>query len=520
MTQGDSGAGRISGAYPWRCEGQRQATRGLINSIPQVDAQSAATAGLFATATKGLTEWARFWAGVAYDGVAVQQVAALGPLMVGKVDGGRLSRMAKLATVAARTTADLVGARARQAISGEELDVGAALRPTAERMVEVLGELKGAATKVGQFISLVDQDTFPPEAREVLTKLLSQTPPRLDEPAVRALVRAELGGDPAELFASFELTPFAAASMGQVHAATTKDGDDVVVKLQFPGVDAAIEADLRNAGVLAKTIQLAAGNLLDVERYYDEIAMTLRRELDYRAEADQAEAFAIALAPWPDLVVPRIRRDLSTGKVLTMERLRGPTMLAAAQDPDTPQDVRNRAGLQLVAATWGPFLHKHVIHADPHPGNYIVLPDGRLGVLDFGATRVLGERFVRAYEQVIDTALDGGRSDFLSIVRGAGFVIDVPDDKARAYLDELAAIVERPFRSTHYDWGTCRIAADVQQLTRQNPWTALRVRAPEESLMFYRSAAGAAGDLRMLRAAGNFRDALSQVRKTAAAAQG
>lgn len=438
--------------------------------------------------------------------------------MVGKVDGGRLSRMAKLAGVAARTTADLVGARARQALSGEELDVGAALRPTAERMVEVLGELKGAATKVGQFISLVDQDTFPPEAREVLTKLLSQTPPKLDPPAVQALVRAELGDDPEAIFAAFDLVPFAAASMGQVHAATTRDGDDVVVKLQFPGVDAAIEADLRNAGVLAKTIQLAAGNLLDVERYYEEIAMTLRRELDYRAEADQAEAFRLALAPWPDLIVPRIRRDLSTGKVLTMERLRGPTLLAAAQDPLTPQEVRDRAGVQLVAATWGPFLHRSVIHADPHPGNYIVLPDGRLGVLDFGATRVLGPRFVQAYQQVIDGALRQERVDYLSVVRGAGFVIDVPDDKARTYLNQLADIVERPFRTDKYDWGVCRIAADVQQLTRQNTWTALRVRAPEESLMFYRSAAGAAGDLRLLRAAGNFRQALADVRDTAARA--
>jgi predicted unusual protein kinase regulating ubiquinone biosynthesis (AarF/ABC1/UbiB family) len=439
--------------------------------------------------------------------------------MAQRVDGGRFSRMAKLAGVAARTTADVLTARAKQKLTGQEADVGDLLRPTAERLVDVLGDLKGAATKVGQFISLVDQDTFPEEARKALTKLLNQTPPRLDPQQVQAMVREELGGDPLDLYTAFELVPFAAASMGQVHAATTKDGQDVVVKIQFPGVDAAIEADLRNAGVLAKTLQLAAGSMLDAERYYDEIAATLRRELDYLQEIEQAEVYAKALLPWPDLVVPTVRKDLSTRRVLTMERLRGPTMLQAAQDEDTPTDVRNRVGRQLVAATWGPFLNHHVIHADPHPGNYIVMPDGRLGVLDFGATKVLSPRFVDAYRSLLAAAFAGGPIDYLAIVQQAGFTVDVPPERASEYLNALGTIVERPFRTDFYDWGQCRIAADVQQHTRQNTMTALRVRAPEESLMFYRSAAGAAGDLRMLRSAGNFRQTLLDVRDLAATAR-
>jgi predicted unusual protein kinase regulating ubiquinone biosynthesis (AarF/ABC1/UbiB family) len=431
------------------------------------------------------------------------------------VRGGRLLRMARLATVAARTTADVVAARARQQLGGtDDAALGALLQPTAERMVEVLGEMKGAATKIGQFVSLVDQDTFPEQARKTLHRLLNQAPQRMDAAQVVAVVQQELGGAPQDLFARFELAPLAAASMGQVHAATTHDGQDVVVKVQYPGVDQAIEADLRNAGVMAKALSLAGG-VLDSEHYYQEIAAVLRRELDYREEIVQADIYRAAVAPWPDLVVPRYLPSLSTARVLTIERLHGPTMLQAAQDVHTDAATRLRIGRQLVAATWGPFLRQGVIHADPHPGNYIVLEDGRLGLLDFGATKQLSVPFVRAYWQLLSAAFRAERPDVLAILAAAGFDVLGDPAKAQAWLDELTTIVERPFQQDHYDWGACRISADVVTLHRRHGLTALRVRAPEESLMFYRSAAGAAGDLRLLGSAGNFRQILFDIADTA-----
>lgn len=430
------------------------------------------------------------------------------------VDSGRFGRMARIASVGARTAADMFAARARQRLGGDEAAVAEALKPTAERLVEVLGEMKGIATKVGQFVSMVDQDNFPEEARKTLHKLLNQAPLRMDWPTVCTVFRGEFGSEPLEMFASFEQEPLAAASMGQVHAATTFDGRDVVVKLQYPGIDKAIESDLRNAGALARTLSIAGG-VLESRHYYEELATVLRRELDYLQEMQQAEIYREALRPWPDLVVPEFLPELCTPRLLTMQRLRGPSMLQAAVDPETPAEDRFRIGAQLVAATWGPFLRQGVIHADPHPGNYIVLPEGKLGVLDFGATKQLSVGFAHAYWHLLDCAFSRQPPDIYHALQQAGFTMQVDKATADAWLLPLTQIVERPFRTEFYDWGACRISADVQGLTRKHPLVVLKVRAPEESLMFYRSAAGAAGDLRLLRSAGNFRQTLQATAATA-----
>lgn len=430
------------------------------------------------------------------------------------VESGRLTRMARLARVAAHTAADVLAAKAREKMGGEQADVAQSLKPTAERLVQVLGEMKGAATKIGQFISLVDQDVFPEDARAALHKLLHQTPQSMTWEQVVAVVRAELGAAPDELFGSFERAPLASASMGQVHAATTHEGRDVVVKVQFPGVDRAIEADLRNAGMMAKALSVAGG-VFESRHYYEELATVLRRELDYRQEVTQGEVYRAALRPWPDLVVPEFLTELSATRVLTMERLRGPTMLQAAQDPAVDGAARHRIGSQLVAATWGPFLSQRVIHADPHPGNYIVLADGRLGVLDFGATKELSTRFTMAYWQLLGEAFANQRPDIYAILKQAGFEMMIEREAAEPWLNALTDIVQRPFTREYYDWEQCRISSDVVALKNRHLLTILKVRAPEEGLMFYRSAAGSAGDLRLLKSAGNYQKVLREVAETA-----
>lgn len=433
------------------------------------------------------------------------------------VEGGRFQRMARLAGVAARTTRDVLAAKARERWTGaSESDLAASLQPTAERLVEVLGELKGAATKLGQFAALVDQDTLPAEARKALTRLMNQTPQRMTLEQVDAVVQRELGSTTSRLFAHFEPAPLASASMGQVHAATTLDGRDVVVKVQFPGIDKAIEADLRNVAMIAKTLSIA-GDLLDGRTYTDELAQTLRRELDYRQEVEQADAFREAVTPWPELVIPRAILELSSERVLTLERLHGPTLLDFTQDPDAPPERRLQVAQQLMTATWGPFLRARLVHADPHPGNYIVLPEGRLGVLDFGATKRLSVPFTTAYWAILDACFEGRRADLLALLESAGFHIQGDRHKIGAWLHELGDIVERPLRADDYDWGACRMTPDIIALKQKHLLAMLRFRAPEESLMFYRAAAGVAGDLRMLKARGDFRSSMQQLRDTARA---
>jgi hypothetical protein len=190
-------------------------------------------------------------------------------------------------------------------------------------------------------------------------------------------------------------------------------------------------------------------------------------------------------------------------------------MIEAAHDPELPSADRFRIGGQLVAATWGPFLRQGLIHADPHPGNYVVLPQGRLGVLDFGATKQLSPRFAVAYWRLLEAAWHDEWPNLSSTLQNAGFRFDGEPERTERWLQGLARIVERPFRNDEYDWGTCRIALDVRAHATGEVFTAMRSRPPQESLMFYRAAAGAAGDLRLLRSKGSFRRVLQDVYETA-----
>src|SRR6267154_4856656 len=163
------------------------------------------------------------------------------------VPAGRIRRLSRLAYLTARTTGDLLAAQARRKLTGEGVRHDD-LKKAGERILATLGELKGAALKLGQALAM-DPDALPEEARSVVAKLLSQAPQRMEFGQVAEVIRAELGRDPDQLFTFFEREPLAAASLGQVHAARLSDGREVVVKVQYPGVDKALENDLANAAV-------------------------------------------------------------------------------------------------------------------------------------------------------------------------------------------------------------------------------------------------------------------------------
>ncbi len=265
------------------------------------------------------------------------------------VEGGRFRRFAKLASVAALTARDLLAAEARRRV----------LRR--------------------------DQDTFPEEVRRVLGRLLSQAPHPLARDQAAEVVARELGAPPEEAFASFAGEPMAAASMGQVHAATLRDGRDVVVKIQYPGVKRSIEADLRNVGLFARGLALA-GDLFDGRSYLEEIAATLRCELDYEEEARQLEEYRAVAAPWAGrLAVPEVIRTHTSKRVLALERLRGPTLFEFAHDEGRSAAERFEVAARLVEAIWGPFLR-------------------------------LSAPFTRAYWALVEAALAGERADILALL--------------------------------------------------------------------------------------------------------
>ena len=304
-------------------------------------------------------------------------------------EGNRFSaRAARYARVGANVggiAARMVGSR----MLGREADRA---RYAAE-LTGVLGGLKGPLMKVAQLLATIP-DALPPEYAAELQKLQSQAPP-MGAAFVRRRMMAELGPDWAGRFGAFDLAPAAAASLGQVHRARSHDGAPLACKLQYPDMQSAVEADLRQLGVLL-AVQRRLSPEIDTAEIQEEIAARLREELDYRREARHAVLYAHMLAGVPEVRVPGVWRDLSTQRLLTLDWLEGKPILAYKE---APLATRNRLATAMFKAWWRPFSHFGVIHGDPHLGNYTVFEDDAgepagINLLDYGCIRIFPARFV------------------------------------------------------------------------------------------------------------------------------
>lgn len=310
---------------------------------------------------------------------------------------------------------------------------------TAEQLFQVLGQLKGGAMKLGQALSVFEA-ALPEEVaapyRAALTKLQEAAPP-LPVATVHAVLAAELGADWRHRFASFDDQPAAAASIGQVHRAVWSDGRAVAVKIQYPGVGPALLGDLKQLGRLARMFSsLTPG--LDVKPLLVELTARVREELDYRLEAEAQAAFAAAYDGDPEIAVPGVVDG--SERVLVTEWMEG-TPLSAVVREGTPEQ-RDAAALLLARFLFsGPVL-AGLLHADPHPGNFRLLPDGRLGVIDFGAVNRLPDGSPEPIGRLARMALAGDADGVLAALRVEGFVKPNIDVDAQEVLDYLLPLLE------------------------------------------------------------------------------
>ena len=263
----------------------------------------------------------------------------------------------------------------------------------ADKAARTLGDMKGIALKVGQMLSYMD-GAIPADYAEVYQQVLArlqQDAPALRWEAVRPVLERELGPLPRH-FAAFDEAPFAAASIGQVHRAVRHDGRVVAVKVQYPGVDAAMRSDLKNAE-LFQTLMTPFASVLGAGRstraYAREIMGEIRdrllEELDYEREAAMQTRFRALFADDPDLIVPEVHPDLSTGRVLTTAFTPGRTLQAVCADASQPE--RDRYGTVLTRAVFASLYEHGLFNADPHPGNYLFPDDGRVVLLDYGCVK-------------------------------------------------------------------------------------------------------------------------------------
>jgi hypothetical protein len=302
---------------------------------------------------------------------------------------GRLRRGWILGSLQARLAAGYLASWLRGGFAGEDEQTRLRNEAHLRAALQLLGGmtyLRGAVMKVGQALANYP-GLAPEEFVETLGALHFEAPP-MHFSLLREMVRRELGADPEDLFAEFETRAFAAASLGQVHRARLSDGTPVAVKIQYPGIDRAIREDFRNLSTLALPMRLSArfDNLL---RQFEDVRAMLDIELDYEAEADFTEQARAVMTPETDVVVPRVHRRWSGARVLTTDLLDG-LHLDAFLATRPGQAARDRHGRQILHSAMRTF-YRRLCYADPHPGNYLFLADGRLGLIDFGSCRAFDD---------------------------------------------------------------------------------------------------------------------------------
>jgi predicted unusual protein kinase regulating ubiquinone biosynthesis (AarF/ABC1/UbiB family) len=306
---------------------------------------------------------------------------------------GRLARLTALAPralpVAAEAVRRAIGAnRTADEERAARERVMKSAKKTAEVMLKTLGEMKGLPLKLGQMASYID-GLAPPGYEEkfqkVLKRLQAKAPPLSPEAAIR-VVTEDLGAPPAEVFAEWETTPFAAASIGQVHRAVTRAGDPVAVKVQYPGIDRAIENDLKSLSML-ETMIAPVGRRYQTKETLEEIKQVFLAEVDYTHEAETVELFRRVHAEDPEIVIPRVFHSLTTRRVLTCELMQGVDYATFCEHAS--QADRNAAGETLARFMFRALYRYGLLYADPHPGNYRFLGGGKVAFLDFGCTKLV-----------------------------------------------------------------------------------------------------------------------------------
>ena len=365
---------------------------------------------------------------------------------------------------------------------------------TAQQLFQVLGELKGGAMKFGQALSIFEA-AFPEEIaipyRATLTKLQDSAPP-MPTSSVHEVLRADFGTRWRSRFRTFDDHPVASASIGQVHRAIWADGRDVAVKIQYPGAGAALMGDLRQISRVAK---VAAGWVpgLELGPILDELRDRMAEELDYRLEARSQATFSDAFLDDEDFAIPAVVAHAE--HVIVSEWLEGKPLSQIISD-GTPEERDDASQLYLEFLLAGP-AEAGLLHADPHPGNFRMTPDNRLGVIDFGAVNRLPDGMPPEIGPLLTTGLEGSAQEVLDGLRDIGFVrsnIDLDPERLLDYLEPFMA----PFREDEFTFSRewlRGVFAHINDPRQPNYAVGYKLNLPPEYLLIHRVWGGSIGVL-------------------------
>ncbi len=381
-------------------------------------------------------------AGAVAGAIALARRRSGGP--VAAIPGaGVVRRNARLAVLGARSGTTYALHRVRRTTASPErraeLDDAMQMK-TAAQVTAALGQMKGALMKVGQMASYLDEG-MPEPMREALASLQQDAPPMAPELCAQ-VVRDELGDDPDRVFAQWDPVPLAAASIGQVHRARTHGGIDVAVKVQYPGVDRAIETDLTSGDFLFRAIGIMFPGL-EAGPMVEELKARLLEELDYRIEAENQRLFADWYESHPYISIPRVIDELSTGRVLTTELATGARF---AEIADWPQDELNLAAECIYRFVFRSIYRLHAFNGDPHPGNYLFRPGGHVTFLDFGLVKHYAPDEIEMFQDLIRTlVIERDVSAYRGVLEGANILqkdAPITDEQVGGYFGHFYEFIK------------------------------------------------------------------------------
>lgn len=373
------------------------------------------------------------------------------------------------------------------------------------QIADTLGEMKGAVMKVGQIASQY-KDIFPPEVAKAISKLQRQAP-AMPFAEIKAQVEKELGKPLDKIFKHFDETPFAAASIGQVHKAILPNGEQVVVKVQYPGVDEACESDLKQVRLALRLMGVLKIDRKLQDRLFQEIQESLDNELNYQIEAQNLEVARTFHAALDDkIIIPQVFKDYSSRHILTLSLEQGESIETAST---WPQGTRNTLGRRLLRAMGQEIFYLKRFHCDPHPGNFAFRQDGSVVIYDYGGVKTLSNDVVHHFRQLIhaahaqDIAEIEQHLDALQAISALG---KFPED---LYLQWLEVLM-RPL-TTHYDFAENSAHHDGVELVKSSLkyWDVFK--PSPDTLMVNRTVSGHYWNLIHLKVHDNLNDIFEEL---------
>ncbi len=374
-------------------------------------------------------------------------------------------RFMKLASMTASIASKAVGNSIKNINANDDQKLEARSQLYSEigiKIAETLGDMKGAVMKVGQIASQY-QDIFPPEIQQAIVKLQRQAP-SIPFAQIQNQIEKELGQPLDQLFQSFESEPCAAASIGQVHRAVLQDGQTVVVKVQYPGVDEACESDLKQLRMALRLMGVLKIDRKLQDQLFTEIQDSLYTELNYEIEAQNLEVFRAFHAELDNkIIIPKVISSHSSRRVLTLSQELGETITTAST---WAQEKRNELGRRLFQAVGQEIFYLKRFHCDPHPGNFAFREDGSVIIYDYGGVKTLSNEVVDTYKQLINAA----RQKNIPILEEQLHKLNIRTDRGQIPQDFYLAWIEillRPLVSD-YDFAKNTSHHDGMKLAKQS----------------------------------------------------